>query len=182
MDLSEPELKALMLRARDGDAAAYRLLLTGLRERLRVYFARRLAADPAQAEDLVQETLMAIHAKRATYDPGQFFTPWAYAIARYKLIDHFRRSHPGRWRAIAHDDEFAVEDETAAADARHDLERGLAQLSPATRDLVERVKLREEPVAEVARRAGMSESAVKVAVHRAVRRLSARLRGGGGGT
>jgi RNA polymerase sigma-70 factor (ECF subfamily) len=181
VDTAEPDLKALMLRARDGDAAAYRLLLTGLRDRLRVYFARRLAADPAQAEDLVQETLMAIHAKRATYDPGQPVTPWVYAIARYKLIDHFRRTRPGRWRAIAHDDEFAIDDDSATVETRHDLERGLSQLSPATRDLVERVKLREEPVAEVARRAGMSESAVKVAVHRAVARLSARFRSGGGG-
>ena len=170
-----------MLRALDGDAAAYRRLLSGLRERLRVYFDRRLAADPAQAEDLVQETLMAIHAKRATYDPAQPVTPWAYAIARYKLVDHFRRVRPGLWRSIAWDDEFVAEDETEAADIRHDLDRSLSQLAAPTRDLVERVKLKEEPVAEVARRAGMTESAVKVAVHRAVQRLSARLRDGGGG-
>src|SRR5271168_653646 len=79
-----------MLAALAGDAAAYRMLLTGLTRHLRGYYARRL--DPAAAEDAVQESLIAIHARRATYDPAQPFTAWVYGIARYKLIDEFRRS------------------------------------------------------------------------------------------
>jgi RNA polymerase sigma-70 factor (ECF subfamily) len=179
VSLSEPELKALMLRSLDGDASAYRRLLTGLRDRLHVYFGRRLASDPSQAEDLVQETLMAIHAKRATFDRKELVTPWAYAIARYKLIDHFRRTGRGRLRAFDHDDEFAVDDESAAADARRDIERGLEDLPSRTRDLVISVKLHEEPVSDIARRTGMSETAVKVAVHRGFLKLAARLRGKG---
>ena len=181
MSLSEPELKALMLRSLDGDATAYRRLLAELRRRLALYFGRRLAEDAAQAEDLVQETLMAIHAKRATYDRSQPVTPWAYAIARYKLIDHLRRAGRGRFRPIDRDDEFAVEDESGAADARRDVERGLAALSPRDRDLVASVKLNEESIADVAGRTGLSEGAVKVAVHRGFMKLAARLRGSGGG-
>jgi RNA polymerase sigma-70 factor (ECF subfamily) len=179
--LSEPELKALMLRSQAGDAAAYRALLAGLRERLEIYFGRRLRGDPAQTEDLVQETLMAIHAKRATFDGAQLLTAWTYAIARYKLVDHFRRSGRARFRPIEDDDLFVVDDEIAAADARRDLTRALADLPKHTRDLVVSVKLHEEPVADVARRTGMSEGAVKVAVHRGFQKLAARLRGGGGG-
>jgi len=182
LSLTEPELKALMLRSLDGDAAAYRRLLAELRDRLALYFARRVPPDGALAEDLVQETLMAIHAKRATFDRTQLVTPWAYAIARYKLIDHLRRTGRGRFRPFEHDDEFAVDDESEAADARRDIEQGLAALPERGRELLIAVKLNQEPVADVARRAGMSESAVKVAVHRSFLRLAARLRGSGGST
>ena len=177
MSLSEPELKALMLEALDGGSAAYRRLLDALRTRLDGYFGRRLGGDPAQVEDLVQETLIAIHTKRSTFDRAQPVTAWAYAIARYKLIDHYRRL--GRRVHVPLEDAHLlfVEDESAAVDARRDIGRGLADLPERTRDLVASVKLREEPVADVARRTGMSEGAVKVAVHRGFQKLAARLRG-----
>ncbi len=178
MTASEPELKALMLLALDGDGAAYRRLLEALRARLEAYFHRRLQADPAHTEDLVQETLIAIHAKRATFDRDQPLTAWVYAIARYKLVDHYRRSGRRRFTPIE-DEALFVDDESAAADARHDLAYGLAALPERTRELVVSVKLNEEPVADIARRTGLSESAVKVAVHRGFRKLAARLREAG---
>src|SRR4051812_44460263 len=88
---TEAALKALMLLGLDGDAPAYRLLLSQLGGRLRVYFERRMRDAPGDVEDLVQETLMAVHTRRAPYDRAQPFTPWAFALARYKLIDHWRR-------------------------------------------------------------------------------------------
>jgi RNA polymerase sigma-70 factor, ECF subfamily len=89
----EPEarFRVLMIRALDGDSGAYRELLGELSRYLRGYFKRRIR-DP-EAEDLVQETLLAVHSKRHTYDRALPFTPWAYAVARYKLADHFRRNH-----------------------------------------------------------------------------------------
>ena len=87
----EAELKRLMLRGLDGDPVAWRALLTELRGALTPFFRRRLIGLEADVEDLVQDCLIAIHAKRATYDRSMAFTAWAYAIARYKLIDHFRR-------------------------------------------------------------------------------------------
>ncbi len=177
MSLTESDLKALMLSSLDGDAAAYRRLLQGLKARLETYFRRRLATDLGQAEDLVQETLIAIHAKRATFDGGQLVTAWVYAIARYKLIDHYRRSGRVRFSPIDDHDDLAVEDESRAVDARSDIARGLAALPARTRDLVASVKLHDEPVADVARRTGMSEGAVKVAVHRGYQKLASHLRG-----
>ena len=105
MSLGEPELKALMLAALEGDAPAYRRLLDTLMTRLEGYFARRLRADPTHVEDLVQETLIAVHAKRATFDPTQPVGAWVYAIARYKLIDHYRRM--GRRVSVPIEDEEA---------------------------------------------------------------------------
>src|SRR5690606_7068106 len=93
----EDRLRTLMLASLAGDAASYKRLLTELSELLRRYFQRRLYDHlSGQAEDLVQETLLAIHARRITYDPNQALTAWVYAIARYKLMDVLRRSRQGK--------------------------------------------------------------------------------------
>src|SRR3546814_10391264 len=74
-----------------GNAEAYHQLLEAVAQRLRVYFTRRAGADCAALEDLVQEMLIAIHRKRASYDRMLPLTAWLYAIARYKLLDHMRQ-------------------------------------------------------------------------------------------
>lgn len=166
-----------MLASLDGDAGAYRRLLDALRRRLQSYYGRRMGREPGDAEDLVQETLIAIHKKRATFDRSQRVTAWVFAIARYKLIDHYRRS--GRRNQVPLEDagELFVEDESVAVNARYDIERGLADLPERARDLVRSVKLEDASIADVAARTGMSETAVKVAVHRGFAKLSANLRG-----
>ena len=179
MDTSEAELKALMLASLDGDANAYRALLGDLRLRLAAYFHRRLRRDADDVEDLVQECLIAAHTRRETWDRNQALTPWVYAIARYKLIDHYRRT--GRRVMVPLDDlpvELRAEDASAAADARRDVNKALAGLPEKTRRLLEDLKLRELSVAETAPRAGMSEGAVKVAAHRGLRTLISRFAGG----
>lgn len=175
--LGEDGLKALMLAALDGDGAAYARLLTALRGRLHGFYARRMGGHASDAEDLVQETLIALHTRRATFDRSQPLSAWVYAIARYKLIDHYRRT--GRRLQVALDDagELAAPDESAAAEARLDIDRGLEQLPERARDLVRSVKIDGTPVAEVAQRTGLSETAVKVAVHRGFARLARGLRG-----
>src|SRR5882762_7992681 len=92
---TEPELRALMLAGLNGDAASHKELLERLSSQLRTYFKGQLGRfnrSPVEAEDLVQEALIAIHTRRHTYDPSQLFTPWAYAIARYKFVDYLRRT------------------------------------------------------------------------------------------
>ena len=169
MIAQEAQYRVWMLAALAGDEAAYRMLLQGLTRHLRSYYARRL--DPAAAEDAVQETLIAIHTRRATYDPALPLTAWVYGIARYKLVDEYRRH---KRRATVPLDE-AVDlfrhDETGEAIARRDVTKLLARLTPAKRQLVRDVKLDGMSVAEVAARTGMSESAVKVGVHRAIKSL-----------
>jgi RNA polymerase sigma-70 factor, ECF subfamily len=95
----EPELRALMLAGLDGDAAAHRALLSKLSIRLRAYFKGQLARigkGPTDAEDLLQETLIALHTRRHTYDRSQLLTPWVFAIARYRLVDYLRRAKVSR--------------------------------------------------------------------------------------
>ena len=181
MPTSEGELKVLMLASLDGDAGAYRALLGDLRLRLAGYFGRRLRRDPDEVDDLVQETLIAIHTRRETYDRTMALTPWVHAIARYKLIDHYRRSGRRMFTPIEDaENELRVEDHGAAAGARRDVEKALASLPERTRALLTDIKLAELSVAEAAARAGMSEGAAKVAVHRGLRALTDRFARGGG--
>src|SRR5262249_32357231 len=93
--LREPELRSLMTASLDGDAGAYQQLLRRLTSHLRAYFRQRFARighGPTEAEDLLQEVLMAVHTHRHTYDRSQPFMPWVYAIARYKFLDYLRRT------------------------------------------------------------------------------------------
>lgn len=176
MRTADSDLKALMLASLAGDAAAYRTLLESLERELLAFFRRRLAGDAAEAPDLVQETLIAIHTRRSTYDASQSFAGWAYAIARHKLIDHFRRR--GRRATVPIDSGGALYacDDGAGAEARHDIENALATLPPATQSLIRDIKLRELSHAEAAATRGMSETAAKVAVHRGMKKLAAFLR------
>src|SRR5882672_8921226 len=92
---AEKELRALMVASLDGDAVAHSALLSRLSGHLRAYFKgqlNRIRRGPAEAEDLVQEVLIAIHTRRDSYDRSEPFTPWLYAIARYKFIDYLRRT------------------------------------------------------------------------------------------
>jgi RNA polymerase sigma-70 factor (ECF subfamily) len=167
-----------MLDALGGDRAAYGALLTDLGGLLRRYFERRLA-DAAEAEDLVQETLLAVHTRRATYDPSRPFTAWAYAIARYKLIDHLRRRRARPTTPL--DDnihELFAPDDHAAASAASDLDRLLGALPESQSRAIRDVKLEGLTSAQAAARAGVNEGAVKVRVHRGLKALASLVRGG----
>jgi RNA polymerase sigma-70 factor (ECF subfamily) len=134
------------------------------------------------AEDLVQETLIAVHTRRATYDPGQPFTAWAYAIARYKLIDALRRGR-AHLRAPAEDADalFAAPEARGGAEAAmaaRDLDRVMADLPARTRELIRDVKLQGLSTREAAAKHGMTETAVKVAVHRGLKSLGGKYGGG----
>jgi RNA polymerase sigma-70 factor (ECF subfamily) len=173
MQRSDAELRGLMIRGLDGNAGAYRDLLRDLRPRLSGYFARRLMSDPDEVEDLVQDTLVAIHTRRETYDRGQPLTPWVYAIAHHKLVDRYRQR--GRRLFAPLDDaggDLRVEDGSAAADARRDVERALALLPERARRLLRSLKIDGCSVAEAASLAGLSQGAAKVAAHRAMRTLA----------
>jgi RNA polymerase sigma-70 factor (ECF subfamily) len=167
----EAELKRLMLRGLDGDPAAWRVLLTEMRGALTPFFKHRLTGCEADAEDLVQDCLIAIHAKRATYDRSLPFTAWAYAIARYKLIDHFRRI--GRRQHVPLEDATVLLAEHTVEDGvvRHDLKKVLSILPLRQRRLVEDVRVGGFSLAEAAARNGFTEGAAKVSVHRSMKAL-----------
>ncbi|WP_291392614.1 sigma-70 family RNA polymerase sigma factor [Devosia sp.] len=174
----EAHLRPLMLKALDGDAAAYRALLEELRRHLRVYFARRLApALAANGDDLVQETLMAIHTRRLTYDRAQPFTAWLHAIARYKLIDHFRRNKLRMTLPLEEDAAIFATDDSEATSARMDVETVLATIPGKPAELIRQTRLEGASVAEAAARLGMTETAAKVSIHRGLKSLAARFGG-----
>ncbi len=174
----EERVRGPWLAALAGDAAAYESCLRELAAMLRGYYRRRLASLPDEVEDLVQETLIAVHNQRHTYDPGQPLTTWVHAIAKYKYVDLLRRR---AGRDALNDpldddvDAFAASDHDAA-DAKRDLRKLLATLPDRHRRPIECVKIEGLSVAEAALRTGMSESAVKVGVHRGLKALAELIR------
>jgi RNA polymerase sigma-70 factor (ECF subfamily) len=133
---------------------------------------------PDEVEDLVQETLLAVHNQRHTYDAGQPLTAWVHAIARYKLVDLLRRRGVREALNDPLDDELDVfaSSDTDAADARRDVAKLLERLPDQQRLPIIRMKLEGLSVTETARMTGMSESAVKVGVHRGLKALAAMIR------
>ena len=169
-------MKTLMLASQRGDAAAYRTLLAKLAPCLRAYYKRRMMGagrGAEEAEDLVQETLLVVHVKRHTYDPDALFTPWLHAIARYKLIDHLRRNKMSRMNVSIDDHrELMAADDHASIEGTHDMTKLLGRLPRRTRQAIEAVKLEGKSVAETAARYGMSESNVKISIHRGLKTLA----------
>jgi RNA polymerase sigma-70 factor (ECF subfamily) len=117
--------------------------------------------------------VLAIHLKRATYDPSEPLTPWVYAIARYKLVDFLRRTRASRANVpIEEADEVMAHDDHDATESSYDIRRLMEGLSKNMRCAVEAVKLDGLSTAEAARRCGLSESGVKVNVHRGLKTLA----------
>lgn len=157
-----------MAAAQGGDARAYRALLQAIEPWLGRWFRRRMM--PAEADDLTQETMIAVHAKRHTYRPSQPFLPWLAAIARYKWIDHLRRTtrraEDGLPPMLAADG-----DAGAGVIAALSIETLLAQLKPAQARAIRLVKLDGLSVEEASAASGQSVPLVKVNVHRGMAQL-----------
>jgi RNA polymerase sigma-70 factor (ECF subfamily) len=167
----EAALRAWMLQGLGGDEAAHRAFLMESAALLRGFFRNRLRGRPEDAEDLVQETLVALHTRRESYDPAYPITAWLYAIARYRLIDHLRRA---KHRAHASLDDFEIADERpdyVAAEARLDMMALLNRLPEKQRTAITMVKLEDRSVSETAASTGLSESDVKVSIHRGLKTL-----------
>ena len=178
MQSSEERLRGLLLQGLAGDAAAYQAFLKDLAGHLRAFLRKRLSQIPDEVEDLVQESLIAVHNQRHTYDPSQPLTAWVVALARYKLVDLLRRRSR---QDVLHDpldedSDVLVATDGEAAEARRDLAKLLDTLPERQRMPIVCVKLEGLSVAQTAQRTGMSESAVKVGIHRGLKALAARIR------
>ncbi len=177
MTTHEIELKALMLASLDGDATSHHALLHQLSRRLRAYYKGKLARfgrGAAEAEDLVQEAVLAIHFKRHTYDPAEPLTPWVHAIARYKLLDFLRRTRTSLADVpIDEADTIMAHDDNVDAESTYDVKRLIGRLPKNVRCSIEAVKLDGLSIAEAAERCGLSESGVKINIHRGLKTLAA---------
>lgn len=181
MTAREDQLKASFVRGLAGDAAAYHRFLGELSAHLRAFLRRRLARMPDEVEDVVQETLLAIHNQRHTFDAAQPLTAWVHAIARYKLVDFLRRRsrHDLVTEPLDEERDVLSSADANAAEARRDLARLLDALPERQRMPIVYVKVQGLSVLEAARLTGMSASAVKVAVHRGLKALAAMIRNEG---
>ena len=166
-----------MRRARQGDDEAYRRLLGQVSLWLRAVVRRGLVTagrGPADTEDVVQEALLAMHLKRDTWDETQPLEPWLRAIARYKLVDHLRRR--GFHDHLDIDDYAEQVAIVVDTDAAVDSQALLAGLPERQRRIVEEISIEGRRAAEVAVRLDMSEGAVRVTLHRALKALAAAYR------
>lgn len=182
IDPPSDALGPLFCAGRAGDARRYAEALQRCAALLRRFVGgklQRLAPGLAgDTEDVVQECLLALHLKAHTYDAGQPFEPWLYAVARYKLVDLLRRRQPGRELSLdllAETREFAESNESTEPQAGADLAVLLAQLPDKQRRPIELVKLEGRSVVDAAAATGLSVSAVKVGIHRGLKALAKHL-------
>ncbi len=174
-----PDWSALMMRAQDGDRAAYGRLLHSITPYLRT-LARRHYCGHDDTEDVVQDILLTIHAVRHTYDPARPFAPWLVAIARRRIADRlrYRGRHAARETALAaHHETFSADETNGYAwnhESRH-LRAAVAALPNGQRQAIELLKLRELSLKEASVVSGVSVAALKVSTHRALKALRALL-------
>jgi len=172
---SDEDWAVRMRAALAGDEAIYRRLLEeigrSVRAMARSAFARSRQGD-ADVEDVVQETLLAIHLKRDTWDGAMKLGPWVGAIARHKIIDSLRRRGARQFAPI---DDFEAVIPAPEGDDPHDLsdaDRLIGQLPARQQDIVRSISLKGQSIADTAKRLSMSEGAVRVALHRALKALA----------
>jgi RNA polymerase sigma-70 factor (ECF subfamily) len=174
MTITDQQLRAWMIGSMDGSKADHVALMRALMPVLRRYFGRRMRGAEFDVDDLVQETLLAIDQRRASYDRNRPFSAWLFSIARYKMIDHYRRNRT--LVAVDDVDDLVIIDTfEAEAGARLDVEKLLEILPPKQARAIRDTQLEGLTAPEAAAGAGIGESDVRVSVHRGLKAISNRL-------
>ena len=171
--MDEAELARLLRASLAGDEKAYAAFLAGAAQLVRAFARRRVDGRGLDPEDVVQATLLALHVKRHTWRVDHPVRPWLYAIARYKLIDAFRR----RGSRIEVDLDEIVETVAAPEPERlsgREISKALAELAPGQRSVVSAISVEGRSIGETAASLGMSETAVRVALHRGLTAIAKR--------
>lgn len=170
----EAEWAGLMHRAIAGDAGAYQTLLAALTPILRAIAARglvRAGFGQGDAEDIVQETLLAIHLKRHTWDVGRPIWPWIHAVARNKLIDNLRRR--GRYDVpIEGFEEILPATQEEMTPKPTNIDALISALPRRQREVIGVLMSEETSIRQAAMKLDMSEGAVRVALHRGLAALA----------
>ncbi len=169
MVANDASLARLMAMVQQGDKLAYVTLLGECKAWLARYFSKRIA--PSAVDDLVQETLISLHRKRATYEPSRPFLPWLAAIARYRWVDQLRKTYRADETELVA--ELGVASDESGIVARISIDRLLEHLPEKQAHVIRMVKIDGLSIAEAALRSGQSEPLVKVNIHRGLRKLAA---------
>lgn len=169
MKADDETLSRLAELSQLGDKAAYRQFLGICSAWLRPFFARRIA--PCDIDDLVQDTLIAVHNKLGTYDTRRPFLPWLAAIARYRWVDRLRKIYRAGEEMLGDMANDRIEEDVVAAQLSID---ALLKLIPvAQAKAIQLVKIRGLSISETANETGQSEALVKVNIHRGLKKLAA---------
>lgn len=175
MMADDATLSRLAAHAQRGNKQAYASLLSASRDWLRHYFRRKV--PPAQIDDLVQETLISVHRKLASYDPERPFMPWLAAIGRYRFVDYLRDAYRTAAHETEQDTEVLTESPEPEIVARLSLERLFQALPEAQLKAIELVKIEGCSISEASAKTGQSEALVKVNIHRGLKRLATLIEG-----
>ncbi|WP_027998721.1 sigma-70 family RNA polymerase sigma factor [Sinorhizobium arboris] len=166
------DLARLLRMSLGGDEKAYSDFLQNAAALVRIW-ARRRVANGLDPEDVVQETLLAVHLKRHTWRTDGPVKPWLFAIARHKLVDALRRhGRHARVRLDAVEDVLVTEEAETARD--WEIGRALEALTPGQRSVVTAISVEGRTIAEAARSLDMNETAVRVALHRGLAAIARR--------
>jgi RNA polymerase sigma-70 factor (ECF subfamily) len=178
----EQELSHLMRLTQSGDSGAYNQLLTRIEKMLQSYVRKSVRDD--MAEDVIQEIILGIHAKRNTFNTEQFFLPWLYAIARYKVIDYIRAKgkrevlliDPEDSESLLASDILLASDFFGVVDSFtvDDLESLFVDLPEKQREVIKSVKIDGLSIKETSTKLNLTESDIKISIHRALKTLKAR--------
>ena len=127
---------------------------------------------PEACEDIVQEVLLTVHLKRQTWREDSPFRPWLYAVTRHKVIDAFRSR--GKRMDLPVDDyaEVLAAPEGPDPFESQDMERVIDQLDPRAAEIVRAIGIEGVSASDVGARMGMTEGAVRVALHRALKAVA----------
>jgi RNA polymerase sigma-70 factor (ECF subfamily) len=171
----DEDLTSLMRASNGGDAAAYRALLSDLSKSLRPLVraaCARVGLPAADVEDMVQDVLLAVHLKRHTWDPEASLGPWLRAIVRHKVIDGFRRR--GRRDEVPIEDflEILPAEQEAPPPNRESLERYTESLVGKQKEVVRAIGMNGYSITQTSAKLGMTEGAVRVALHRGLATLA----------
>lgn len=170
----EAELAELLRAAIAGDEKAYAQFLHAASMLVRGAIRRKAGQGSVDIEDVVQETLLAIHMKRHTWRIDAPVLPWLYTIARYKLIDAWRRKGRRIEVDIADFAETLPSEETTDAGNERDVSRALDSLPEGQRGVVQSISVDGLSITETAQKLDMNEGAVRVALHRGLKALAKR--------
>lgn len=172
-DVDDNDIARLFCAALDGDERAYGDFLHQAADIVRAWARRRTTSSGVDPEDIVQETLLAIHVKRHTWRSDGPVAPWLYAIARHKLVDSLRRQgrHP-RIEISEVEGRLAAEEAETVRD--WEIGRALETLPPGQRSVVTAISVEGRTIAEAAQSLDMNETAVRVALHRGLAAIARR--------
>jgi RNA polymerase sigma-70 factor (ECF subfamily) len=178
--LNDPLLQQLMLRSTEGDSAAYQQLLNQLTHFLKQWFQSK-KIDSTLIDDLIQEILIAIHKSRHTYDQKRNFTSWFLAIAHYKYSDFLRHHYKTKNHTEINEDFIATKSlenfYTENSQNHQDITPYLDQLSEQQKKILVYAKIDELSIKQIACLLDLSESNVKVNIHRSIQKLKNLIRG-----